>query len=173
MDSPLKNSADRVTSVAELERFVGVHVMAEVPESYWEDSHGHFQFASEDEAKAAVSDPYYQQFLPAVDWSRTVIRKVQVYRPYCSDPAAVWPVVEKASEAHGPLSLGRKHGRWWAAFGKAARKEARMASVAICLAALEAGGVGVEIDHDRIDAELSRAPESDEAAPVMQGANLL
>ena len=100
MDSPLDATADRVTSVAELECLVGAHVMGEVPEIYWGDSHGHFQFGTEDEARAAVADPYYQQFLPAVDWSGTVIRKVQVYRPYCSDPATVWLVVEKASEAH-------------------------------------------------------------------------
>ena len=166
-------SANRVTSVAELEWLVGTHVTGEVPEIYWEDSHGHFQFGTEDEAKAAVADPYYQQFLPAVDWSRTVIRKVQVYKPYCSDTAAFWQVVEKASEAHGPLSLGRRHGRWSAAFGKGAKKDARMASVAICLAALDVRGVLIEIDHDRIDAELSRSRGNGETPPEPDGGTFL
>ena len=153
---------NRVTSVAALEALVGAHVIGEVPEVFWEDSHGHFQFATRDEVKAAVADPYYQQFLPAVDWTHTVIREVKVYRPYCSDPATVWRVVEKAAEVHGPLSLGRKQGLWSASFGENAKADARMATVAICLAALEAGGIRVAINHNRIDAELSRPRGPDE-----------
>lgn len=162
---------NRVTSVAALEALVGAHVIGEVPEVFWEDSHGHFQFATRDEVKAAVADPYYQRFLPAVDWTRTVIREVKVYQPYCSDPATVWQVVEKTAEVHGPLLIGRRHGRWSASFGKNARAEARVAAVAICLAALEAKGIRVALDSDRIDAELSRAggavgnPASPESKP--------
>ena len=158
---------DRVNSVAALEVLVGSRVIGEVPEIYWEDSHGHFQFGTEEEVKAAVTDPYYQQFLPAVDWTQTVIREVQVYKPYCSDPAAAWLVIEKTAGAHGPLSLGRKQGRWSASFGKFAKREARTAAVAICLAALEAGGVRIAIDHDRIDAELNRPRGSDEDSALL------
>ena len=160
---------DRVNSVAALEVLVGSRVIGEVPEIYWEDSHGHFQFGTEEEVKAAVTDPYYQQFLPAVDWTQTVIREVQVYKPYCSDPAAAWLVIEKTAGAHGPLSLGRKQGRWSASFGKFAKREARTAAVAICLAALEAGGVRIAIDHDRIDAELNRPRGSDEDSESQAG----
>jgi hypothetical protein len=145
-----------VNTVAEIEALVGACVTGEMPEVFWEDSHGHFQFSSEGEARAAVGDPYYQQFLPEVDWSQTVVRQVSVFRPYCSNPATVWLVVEKASEKYGPLSLERRHGRWRASFGKSAKAEARIAAVAICLAALSAAGVAVDVDHDRIDAELSR-----------------
>ena len=159
----------RVNSVAALEALIGAHVIGEVPEVFWEDSHGHFQFATRDEVKAAVADPYYQQFLPAVDWTHTVIREVKVYRPYCSDPATVWQVVEKAADMHGPLSLGRKQGRWSASFGKNAKADARMAAVAICVAALEAAGIRIAIDHDRIDAELSRACGSDADADSSEG----
>ena len=166
MTSDSQVPENRVTSVAALEALVGAHVIGEVPEVLWEDSHGHFQFATRDEVKAAVADPYYQQFLPAVDWTRTVIREVKVYKPYCSDPATVWRVVEKAAQVYGPLSLGHKQGRWWASFGKNAKADARMATVAICLAALEAGGIPVAVDHDRIDAELSRARSADEVADL-------
>ena len=137
------------------------------------DSHGHFQFETEDEAKAAVNDPYYQQFLPVVDWSQTVIEEVQVYRPYCSDSAAVWQLVGQASEKHGPLSIARKQGRWWAAFGRSAKKDARTAPVAICLAALEAAGFRIEIDHDRVDSELGRAQGSDVAPAEAKDSTVL
>ena len=159
----------RVNSVAALEALIGAHVIGEVPEVFWEDSHGHFQFATRDEVKAAVADPYYQQFLPAVDWTQTVIREVKIYMPYCSDPATVWQVVEKAADVHGPLSLGRKQGRWSAAFGRNAKSEARSATVAICVAALEAAGIRIAIDHDRIDAELSRASRSDREPDLSEG----
>lgn len=160
MSTVPKASTNHVNSVVELETLVGMHVTGEAPEVFWEDSHGHFQFASESEAMVAVSDPYYQQFLPAVDWAQTVIRRVAVFRPYCSDPATVWLVVEKASEKYGPLSIERRHGLWCAVFGKGAKTEARRAEVAICLAALEATGVVVDVDHNRIDADLSHPSDS-------------
>jgi hypothetical protein len=137
-------------------------VTGEVPEVFWADSHGHFQFATEGEARDAVNDPYYQGFLPDVDWTQTVIRKINVYRSYCSDPVALWKVIEKASERLGPLSIVKKQGRWLASFGSARTMDARTAAVAICLAALDAGGVAVEINHDRVDADLSRKPDTEE-----------
>lgn len=150
--------AGRVSSVADLETLVGIHVTGEVPEVYWADSHGHFLFVSEREAREAVSDPYYQQFLPDVDWTQTVIREVNIYRSYCSDPAALWQVVEKTSERHGALTVAKKQGRWRASFGSAGSKDARTAAVAVCLAALRTAGLDVDINHDRVDADLSSRP---------------
>lgn len=173
MASESEPSTQRVSLAADLEALVGMHVTGELPDVFWADSHGHFQFATEHEARDAMNDPYYQQFLPDVDWTQTVIRKVNVYRPYCSDPAALWKVIEKASERHGPLSVVKKQGRWWASFGKAGTLDARTAAVAICLAALDAAGVGVEINHDRMDADLSRKPEAEEekSPPDLGGFN--
>ena len=98
----------KVSSPAELDMLVGVHVTGEEPETFWADSHGHFQFATEAEARDALGDPYYQQFLPDVDWSQTVIRQVQIYRAYCSDPAALWLAIERAAEKHGALGIFRR-----------------------------------------------------------------
>lgn len=151
----------RVNSAADLESLVGIHVTHETPETFWEDSHGVFQFASEDEARAAMSDPYYQQFLPDVDWSQTVIRKVSIYRPCCTDTAALWHLIEKAAANHGALSLQKKQGRWWAGFGSMGKKDARTAPVAICLAALEAEKITVEINHDRVDEGISRVRDAE------------
>jgi hypothetical protein len=162
MDSESEPSKQRVSAAADLETLVGIHVTGEVPDVFWADSHGHFQFATETEARDAMSDPYYQGFLPDVDWTQTVIRKVNVYRGYCSDPAFLWQVIERASERHGALSVVKKQGRWWASFGNAGKKDARTAAVAVCLAALEAAGVAVEINHDRVDADLNRKPDTEE-----------
>lgn len=173
MPAESASATHRVNSAAELETLIGTHVTDEVPEVFWADSHGHFQFATESEARDAVNDPYYQGFLPDVDWAQTLITKVNVYRSYCSDPAVLWQMIEKASERHGPLSVAKKQGRWWASFGNGGKKEARTAAVAICLAALDAAGVAVEIHHDRVDADLSRKPGTEEAkaAPDPGGFN--
>ena len=146
----------RIASIAELDALIGVHVAGETPEVYWEDSHGHFQFATEAEALRAITDPYYQQFLPDVDWSKTVVREVRIYSPYCSDASAVWSAVEKASAAHGPLLIWREHGRWHSAFGSNADAEARTPNVAICLAALTACKLKFDVNHDRIDSQINQ-----------------
>ena len=132
MSTETSSPAQRVNSATDLETLIGMHVTGETPEVFWADSHGHFQFATETEAREAMSDPYYQQFLPDVDWAQTVIRKVNVYRPCCSDPAVLWSVIEKASERHGALSVVKKQGRWWASFGSGGKKDARTAPVAVC-----------------------------------------
>jgi hypothetical protein len=164
MSSDPHRSVHRVKSAADLDALVGIYVTGEKPEVFWVDSHGHFQFATEADAREAVNDPYYQQFLPEVDWAQTVIQKVNAYRPYSSDPAILWTVVESAAEKHGVLSVFRKHGLWWAAFGKGEKKSSRTVAVAICLAALDAAGVEVEINHNQIDGELNRSEDPEQSS---------
>ncbi len=146
----------RIVQLGELDALVGAHITTDAPEMYWEDSHGHFQFDTEAEARMALSDPYYQKFLPDVDWAETIIRQVHIYRPYCSDTAVNWRVVEKAAAQFGPMKIWREAGRWHAAFGPHPSAWARTAPVAICLAALGAAGIPVEVHHDRLDAQLSQ-----------------
>ena len=162
MSSEQNPSTHRVNSASDLEALIGIHVTQETPEVFWADSNGLLQFATESEARDAANDPYYQQFLPDVDWTQTVIRKMSFYRPCCSDGEALWQVIEKASEIYGTLSVAKKQGRWWAGFGSTGKKDARTAAVAVCLAALEAAGVAVEINHDRVDTELNREFGADE-----------
>jgi hypothetical protein len=150
----MKSEPQRITSIAELDALVGQYVTEEVPETYWEDSHGYFQFHSEVEARRALGDPYYQRFLTDVDWSKTIIREVQVFRPYSADPAANWFLCEKAILRFGPARLSRETGRWHASFGTSAVAEARTPTIAICLAALRAAGIHLLVDHDRIDFQL-------------------
>ena len=68
MTSDSRVPEHRVMSVAALEALTGAEVIGEIPEVFWEDSHGHFQFVTKEEVEAAVADPYCQQFLPAVDF---------------------------------------------------------------------------------------------------------
>jgi hypothetical protein len=147
----------RVKTLAELDALVGTHVTLEKPEVYWEDSHGYFQFHSEVEARQALRDPYYQRFLPDVDWAKTVIREVRVYRNYASNPAANWAAADRAIAQFGPMTVWRETGNWLATFGSFPKGEARHPMVAICLAALIAGGVQMEIDHDSLDSDLQHA----------------
>jgi hypothetical protein len=151
---PLEPS--RVSLPAELDALVGSHITGETPETYWEDCHGHFQFDTEEEARMALSDPYYQRFLPDVDWTQTVIRQVTVFRPYCSDAVMNWRVVEKATAQFGVMKVWRENSRWHAAFGTNDAASARTPAVAICLAALSASGVLVDVNHDRLDAQISQ-----------------
>jgi hypothetical protein len=145
----------RVKTLAELDALIGAHVTHERPEIYWEDSHGYFQFHSEVEARQALKDPYYQRFLPEVDWNRTVIREVRVYRNYSSDPTANWIVADLAIDQFGPMLLWRDTGRWRVNFGTSANAEARNPMVAVCLDALAASGVRAEADQDSLDLEIN------------------
>ena len=150
----MKSDSQRITSLAELDALVGQYVTEEVPETYWEDSHGYFQFHSEVEARRAICDPYYQRFLSEIDWSKTVVHEVQVFRRYSADSEANWHLCEKAILRFGPARLSRESGRWHASFGTSPVAEARTPTIAICLAALRAAGIHLLVDHDRIDFQL-------------------
>jgi|GEM_PF-1302348 len=146
----------RIGSAAELDALVGQHITGEEPEIFWEDSHGQFQFDTEEEARRALVDPYFQRFLPDVDWSQTVVRQVCAYRPYCAEPGLIWLVIEKAAATYGSLVCWRDHGRWRASFGGHPPADARTSAVAVCLAALRACGFDTEVNHDRIDAQITQ-----------------
>lgn len=152
----MNTEAISILSAAELDALVAQHVTGEEPEIFWEDCHGCFQFASEADARRALADPYYQQFLPEVDWDTTVLREVRAFRPYCAEPTLAWMVIGKAVSRWGPLSLWRENGRWCAEFGAQLTMQARTPSVAICLAALSAAGLRLEVDHDRVDAQINQ-----------------
>jgi hypothetical protein len=154
----------RVRSLAELDALVGEHVVCEKPECYWEDCHGYFQFHSELEAREALKDPYYQKFLPPLDWARTVIREVRVYRKYTAEPTANWLLAERAIGEFGPMLVWRESGRWHAAFGTFPDADARSPLVAVCLASLSARGLRFEVDHNALDTQLRRAEAAESSA---------
>lgn len=145
-----------VASPTALDTLVGTYLIRETPEVYWEDAHGLFRFDSEEEARAALGDLYYQLFLPHVNWAETIVREVRRYRRYSCDQAEVWTVVCATVGARGPLRMSVQHGLWQCCFGEHPGAESRFPAVSICLAALRAHGLTIEADLDRIEAELNR-----------------
>jgi hypothetical protein len=135
----------RINSLIDLDGLIGEHVTGETPETHWEDSNSLFRFDTEEEASEAIRNPYYQLFVPDVDWTDAQILRVQHYRPYSSDISAAWEVVEQLSEAR-PLQLRREQQQWLAAFGTAEPVSAPSAAIAICLAALRIRGIEVDLD---------------------------
>ncbi len=140
----------KVASLADIDALVAEYVTHEQPEVHWEDSHALFRFATEEEALNAIRDPYYQLFLPNVDWSMTKVVKVQIYRPYSTDLDTAWRIVEQISDLKNGLQMQRHMGRWIACFGNAMPSVARTAPLAICLAGLRCCGVEIDIDTDQL-----------------------
>lgn len=154
ISKPRMSNTPKVATLAELDALVGEHVVMETPELHWEDSHGTFQFETEAEARNAIHDPYYQNFLPDVDWAETIVRQVRTYRAYATDIVAFWRMVAAVSESHGALKLTRDCGQWCAGFGKGTECRAHSPQIAVCLAALKAQGLKVDVDHARIERQL-------------------
>jgi len=140
----------RIRSLSELDAVVGECVIEETPSVHWEDSQGFFQFDSEEEAFRSRGDPYFQLFLPDLDWSQTVFVEVKSYQPYSSDPVSAIKVVEKLAGQGKKLTLDRNAGRWIAKFETASSAAAWSLPVAICAAGLIAIGIAFEIDPDMV-----------------------
>lgn len=140
----------RIATLRELDALVGEHLAGEVPEVYWEDAHAVFRFETEYEAVEAMRKLKEQMNLPKVDWKSMEITQVKSYRPYSSDMAVAWSVIEKINTSLHPLQMYRDKGHWHAAFGDERVSIALNPAVAICLAGLMAIGIEVDVDRDRI-----------------------
>ncbi len=156
----------RLASPSEIDALIGTRILGETPAVYWEHADGLFHFETEAEAWEALGDPYYQLFLPKVNWATTQVREVQQFSAYSSDAGMIWKVIGKVSLAHGPLHTREEAGRWRASFGAGKEAEARTPLVAICLAALQACGLILEVDHDAIDAALNRLAAAQSANDI-------
>jgi hypothetical protein len=138
----------RVGSLNELDALVGTYLTGETPQTHWEDSNTHFQFSTVEEALEALHDPFFRQFTPEEEAKPTVFTQVKPYCRYSSDLAVAWRAVEQLSANGEPLQVHRDASRWVAAFGKSPAVTGPSAPVAICLAALRARGIDVEVDRD-------------------------
>jgi hypothetical protein len=134
----------KIRSLTELDALVGELVVGETPSIHWQDSQGLFEFESEQEALDSLRDPFFQRFLPNVDWT-TAIVEVKSYRNYSSDLAAALEVVESLNLQGKKLILAKENGRWAAKFGTATGAASLNAMVAICVAALSATGIEAEL----------------------------
>lgn len=134
----------RVGSLHELDELVGTRVTGERPVSRWENRVTQFVFGSVEEAIDALSDPYYGSFMPA-EGGTAVLTEIKEYRRYSSDLNAAWDVVETVSRPDEPLQVCVAGECWAATFGERPTVLAPTAPVAICVAALHAKGVVVEL----------------------------
>lgn len=135
----------RAATLKELDALVGKYLTKETPQVFWEEQQVCLRFDSIEEALEAMHDPYFQQFIPEDVRSHSSLTEVQEFRAYSSDLNCAWEVVEQLSPEAGTFRVRRLNGEWVAAFGDRAEAVSRSAPVAICLAALRARGIDVEI----------------------------
>jgi uncharacterized protein YecE (DUF72 family) len=135
----------RVASLKELDALVGKYLTKEAPQIYWEEEQVCLRFDSIEEALEAMHDPYFQQFIPKDVRAKSSLTEVHEFRAYSSDLNCAWEVVERMNSEHDAFHVVRKNGHWVAAFADYPEAHSRSAPVAICLAALRARGIDVEL----------------------------
>jgi hypothetical protein len=135
----------RVASLRELDALVGSRLTHEVPLTQWEDSRTEFLFPTLEEAIEAMEDPHVRQFAPEGS-DTSVLTEVKEFRRYTSDLDAAWDVVDQLSDHADALQVHRRGTCWVAGFGDGPKVEARTAPLAICMAALLARGIVVDLD---------------------------
>ena len=135
----------QVTSLKQLDALIGYYLTSEEPHTHWEDSSVHMRFDTIEEALDAFQDRYFQQFIPEHARRNTILSQVHVYRPYSTDLAAAWVLVEKLGALEQPLHVRFERACWTAAFGERTPVSADTAPLAICLAALRIRGIEVAL----------------------------
>jgi len=150
----------RVATLKELDALVGKYLTKETPQVFWEEQQVCLRFDSIEEALEAMHDPYFQEFIPKDARPHSSLTEVREFRAYSSDLNCAWEVVEQLSSDLDTLHMQRKNGHWVAAFGDRIEAVSNSVPVAICLAALRARGIDVELVLDWTEAT---APAQDRA----------
>lgn len=145
MRKEMKLERLRVASLKELDALVGKYLVKETPRTYWEEQQVCLRFDSIEEALEAMRDPYFQEFIPKEARSHSSLIEVQEFRPYSSDLNLAWEVIAQVSGESDDFRVRREDGLWRAAFGARTPSVSYSPTVAICLAALLARGIEVEM----------------------------
>ncbi|MEO8352214.1 MAG: hypothetical protein ABI680_10830 [Chthoniobacteraceae bacterium] len=137
----------RIRSLTELDELIGTRLVKETPTTWWVEETTESPFPTLEEAQEALTDPYWSALLPVGSRGKSSFQEVKEFRRYSSDLAATWLVVQEISGGDcGPLRLQWENERGWvAAFGQGPEIISMQAPVAICVAALRARGIAVEI----------------------------
>jgi hypothetical protein len=143
----------QVANLKELDALVGKYLTQETPQVFWEEQEACLRFDSLQEALEAMRDPYIQEFIPKDARPRAALTEVQEFRAYSSDLSIAWEVVEQLSTEINDFRVWRENGHWVAAFGDRPGCFSRSAPVAICLAALRARGIEVDLLAERTPPE--------------------
>ena len=148
----------RVASLKELDALVGKYLTKETPQVFWEEQQVCLRFDSIEEALEAMHDPYFQQFIPKDARPHSSLTEVHEFRAYSSDLNCAWEVIDQLSTDGEAFQIHKEQGKWCAAFGESAKVASHSAPVAICLAALLARGIDVELAMDWAPAAVAAAP---------------
>jgi hypothetical protein len=145
----------RISSLRELDALVGTRLTHETPLTQWEESRTNVLFPTVEEAIEALHDPHFRQFKGIGDdvEASTVLTEVKEFRRYTRNLDAAWDVVEQVGSSGGALVLHRDGDHWVATFGSGGVVESPSAPLAICVAALIARGVELDLDpslHARV-----------------------
>jgi hypothetical protein len=146
----------RISSLRELDALVGTRLTHEVPLTQWEESRTNVLFPTVEDAIEALHDPHFRQFKAGGGEDHepsTVLTEVKEFRRYTRNLDAAWDVVEQVGNAGGALVLHRDGDHWVATFGSGGVVESPSAPLAICVAALLARGVDLDLDpslHPRV-----------------------
>jgi hypothetical protein len=135
----------RVASLKELDALVGKYLTNETPQVFWEEQQVCLRFDSIEEALEAMHDPYFQQFIPKDARPHSSLTEVHEFRAYSSDLNCAWEVIDQLSTDGDAVQIHKENGKWSASFGEHGKVVAHTAPVAICLAALLARGIDVEL----------------------------
>lgn len=145
----MRNETDterlRIASLQELDALVGKYVTKETPQVFWEEQHACMRFDTVEEALEAMHDPYFQHFIPEDEKTQTALTEIQEFRAYSTELSLAWELVERVSPKLDALHVRREGNEWCVAFGAQPPCTAKSAPVAICLAALRASGIDVDL----------------------------
>jgi hypothetical protein len=135
----------RIASLEQLDALVGRYVMEDRPAVYWEHSYSRWRFDTLADALDALNDPFFASLVPEGQRGGLSVAEVREYPTYTSDLSTAMRLVERLGAERKPLTLASSPQKWAACFGGDERVEAPSPAVAICVAALRAKGIEVEL----------------------------
>jgi hypothetical protein len=138
----------QLASLKQLDALIGKYLTKETPQVFWEEPEACLRFDSLQEAIEAMRDPYFQEFIPKEARPHSALTEVQEFRPYSADLNVAWELVDQLSAEAGTFHVKREDGQWLMAFGDRPVVVSRLAPLAICLAALRARGIEVDLAEE-------------------------
>ena len=136
----------KVSSLFELDALVGAHLTGEKPQTHWEDSRTHCQFATLDEALETMHDLFFRELVLPAPAKPAVLTEIREYPPYSRDLNLAWRVVKESllTAPEAAVLIQRRTGdRWSVTLGDSEPAEGATLVIALCLAALQAQRIRV------------------------------
>jgi hypothetical protein len=130
----------KVSSLSELDALVGGHLTREKPQTHWEDSRTHCQFATLDEALETMHDLFFRELVLPAPAKPAVLTEIREYPPYSRDLNLAWRMVTECLISCPETAVvirRRADDRWSVALGEDEPVEGATVAIALCVAALQ------------------------------------